>query len=66
MKPLLVNECGQCWESDMNKFWCKICQMGFCSEKCHDEREESWMQTDYLSPHQWYNQNKTVEVKRNE
>lgn len=52
---LVVNECKNCWESDKNKFWCKICQGGFCSEKCHKEYEESFYSTEYSSPHQWYN-----------
>jgi len=52
---ILENECCNCWEFNQNKFWCKICRAGFCSEKCHKEYEERFYQSEYLSPHQTYN-----------
>ena len=52
-------ECYACWEENI-KFWCKICQKSFCSENCHRSYEESFYQTEYLSPHQTYN--RVIEV----
>ena len=51
---MVINECGNCWESDMNKFWCKFCSMGFCSEECHKKYIERFYETEYLDPHSYY------------
>ena len=44
-------ECYFCGENNAN--WCKICQAAFCIVD-HEEHEESFRQTEYLSWHQYY------------
>ena len=44
-------ECYYCAEN--NAIFCKVCQESFC-KNCHIEHEQSFFDTEYLSPHQTY------------
>ena len=48
---MIKPECENCAECEGE--WCKICQEVFC-EKCHKRNEKNWRETEYLSPHQFY------------
>jgi len=52
MNPLTKKlECYWCGE-DVAVF-CKICDKNLCNT-CHRESERTWFESDWLSPHQYY------------